>query len=339
MNIFKSVIRFIGRWWWIPVSVTVALVLTPSLTLGAYWLAYNFDKFWPSDDFASFFQAISFHGLVLFVIATIGIPFTLWRGLARQKQSDAAQSGLLDDRYQAGVEMLGNDKLSARLGGIYTLEHVAASDPFTYHIPAMSVLSVVIRSWHVEDGRAGKRDNTTLGNELKEPPEDVCAALGVIGRRSRKQRRIESERRYVVNLRGACLRGWAPFVPLFAPKPDFSNVSFSFADLSNVDLFLVKLARSSFNYANLSGACLRGADLSYAFLSGADLSNASLASANLSKAHLGYVKLSSTDLEQVKGLTQKQINSANIDAQRLPVLTGAVDSDTKRPLTVPPQSH
>lgn len=333
-----------------PVSAAGALVLTVGLTLGLYWLAYSFDELWPNGGFASLFQATSFHGLVLVAIATIGVPFALWRSLTLQKQAEIAlkqadialkqadialkqveiaQSGLLDDRYQTGIELLGHDaKLSVRLGGIYALERVAESDPLTYHIPAMSVLSVFIRNWHIK-----------LDNEQKGLPEDVYAILEVIGRRSRKQHEIELERKYLVNLRGAHLHRWTPDVPLFAPAPDFSNVDFSDADLSEVQLSQVKLANSRFSYANLSGAMLMHADLSHASFVGADLSDVSLAYANLSEASFDWARLSETDLKQASGLTQEQINSAKIDAQRPPVLTDAVDSNTKQPLIVPLQSH
>lgn len=337
-----------------------ALVLTVGLTLGLYWLAYGFGKLWLGDGSASFFQGISFHGLVLIAIATIGVPFALWRSLAlqkqsdmaqkqseialkqskiAQKQSDIAQSGLLDDRYQTGIELLGHAKLSVRLGGIYALERVAESDPLTYHIPTMSVLSAFVRNWHIKHGQEGELDNTAFDNEQKGLPEDVRAILEVIGRRSRKQHEIELERKYLINLRGAHLHRWAPDVLLSAPKPDFSNVDFSNADLSEVDLSLVKLANSRFAYANLSGARFVHADLSHVSLLGADLSETSLAHANLSGASFWLVKLSGTDLKEVKGLTQEQISEAKIDTQHTPVLEDAVDSNTKQPLIVPLQSH
>ena len=374
MNILKPIRCFIRQWWWMLASAVIAFVLIVVLTLGLYWLAYSFDELWLGDSSASLFQGMSLHGLVLVVIATIGVPFALWRSLTLQKQSDTAlkqsdtalrqsdialaqmkiattqaeiavrqaeiaQSGLLDDRYQTGIELLGHAKLSVRLGGIYALEHVAGSDPLTYHIPTMSVLSAFIRNWHIEHEQEGKQDNTALDNEQKKLPEDVRTILEVIGRRSRKQHEIELERKYLVNLRGARLHGWAPGAPLFAPKPDFSNVDFLGADLSEVRLSLVKLVNSIFMYANLSGAMLVHADLSHASFVGADLSDGSLAHANLSGASFGQAKLSSTDLKRAEGLTQEQINSAKIDAQCPPVLEDAVDSNTKQPLIVPLQSH
>lgn len=374
MGVLKSVMCTMRQWWWMPASAIVAFVLIVFLTMGLYWLAYSFDELWLGDSSASLFQEMSLHGLVLVVIATIGVPFALWRSLTLQKQSDTAlkqsdialkqwdialaqmkiattqaeialrqaeiaQSGLLDNRYQTGIELLGHAKLSVQLGGIYALERVAESDPLTYHIPGMSVLSAFVRNWHIKHGQEGEPDNTAFDNEQKGLPEDVRAILEVIGRRSRKQHEIELERKYLVNLRGAHLHRWAPDVLASDPKPDFSNVDFSHADLSNADLSQVKLVHSRFFGANLSGAMLVHADLSHASFADADLSNVSFAHANLSKVSFWLAKLSSTRLEEVKGLTQEQVNEAKIDTQRPPVFTDAVDSNTKQPLIVPLQSH
>ena len=357
-----------------PASAVVAFVLIVFLTIGLYWLAYSFDELWLGDSSASLFQEMSLHGLVLVVIATIGVPFALWRSLTMQKQSDTAleqsdialkqwdialaqmkiattqakiattqaeiaQSGLLDNRYQTGIELLGHAKLSVRLGGIYALERVAESDPLTYHIPGMSVLSAFVRNWHIKYGQEGELDNTAFDNEQKGLPEDVRAILEVIGRRSRKQHEIELERKYTVNLKGAHLHGWEFDVLSCAPEPDFSNVDFSSADLSGVKFFQVKLEYSSFTSANLSGAGFIGVDLSHASFLGADLSDVSFAHVNLSDAYFRWAKFSGTDLKEVKGLTQEQINEAEIDTQRPPVLEDAVDSNTKQPLIVPLQPH
>ena len=46
--------------------------------------------------------------------------------------TETAQQGLLNDRYQQGAEMLGNDVLSVRLGGIYALQRLAEEHPEQY---------------------------------------------------------------------------------------------------------------------------------------------------------------------------------------------------------------
>ena len=342
MNSLKSaVMRSMGRWWcWMPVSAIGALFLILFIALVVQWIASDYRVPFSDAGPELLFVGLGFHGYVLVAIATIGVPFAIWRGLALQQQSEAAskqseaasrqseiaRSHLLNDRYQKGVELLCSEALSARIGGIYTLEQLAKNDPPTYHIPIMSMFSVFVR-------------NSLINNEQKGPPEDVCTILEVIGRRSSKQHEIESERNYTINLKGARLCGWKHYVPFRVPKPDFSNVDFSYADLSQADISLVKLVRSRFVGANLLGAKLFGADLSHAHFFDTDLSDAVLARANLSEVSFSCVKLFGTSLEKADGLTQEQLKFAQIDPQRPPVLTDTVDVITKQPITVPPQSH
>ena len=320
-----------------PVSVVAAFFLIWAIALAPHWFANTFQTSFPDASSESLFFGLGFYGNILMAIAAIGAPLAIWRSLALQKQSEVAQGSLLADRYRTGVEMLGSKVLPVRHGGIHILERVAESDPFTYHIPTMSVLSIFIRDASGTDERDGKQDNTVVDDEQEEPPLDVRTVLEVIGRRSSKQRKIESERKYMVNLRGICLRGWRPDAPTLGPYPDFSNVDFAYADLSKVVLSLLKCSNSQFSGTNLSSARLVHTDLSGAFFIGADLSGTCLAHANLASASFHQAILSETDLKKAKGLTQEQINSARIDAKHPPVLTEAVDAKTKRPLIVPLQ--
>ena len=374
MNSLKSVVRIVRRrWWlWMPVSGIGAFFLIWIIALASHWFASIFQESFSDASPELLFFGLGLYGNILIAIATIGAPLAIWRGLALQKQSEAAlkhseaalkhsdaalkqsdaalkqseialrqseitQGGLLADRYRTGVEMLGSKVLSVRHGGIYVLERVAESDPFTYHIPAMSVLSVFIRDSHGKDEQDGGQDNAIFDNEQKELPPDVRTVLEVIGRRSSKQHQIESEKKYMVNLRGTCLRRWKPDAPTLGPYPDFSNVDFSDADLSQVDLSLMKCANSRFIRTNLSGAWLIHTDLSDASFLMADLSGTRLARANLARANFDWAKLSKTNLGKAEGLTQEQVSSAKIDAQHPPVLTDAVDANTKKPLIVPLQ--
>ena len=359
MNSLKSVVRSVKRrWWlWMPVSGIGAFFLIWAIALATHWVASVFQASFPDASPESLFLGLGSHGNILIAIATIGVPLAIWRGLALQKQSDATlkqsetalkqseialkqseitQGGLLADRYRTGVEMLGSKVLSVRHGGIHILERVAESDPFTYHTPTMSVLSIFIRDSYGKDEQEDQQD-TVVSDEQEEPPLDVRTVLEVIGRRSSKQHEIESERKYMVNLRGTCLRGWKPDAPTLGPYPDFSNVDFSDADLSQVDLSLMKCANSRFIRTNLSGVWFIHTDLSDASFIGADLAGTRLAHANLARANFDWAKLSETNLEKADGLTQEQINSAEIDTQHPPVLTNAVDANTKKPLIVPLQ--
>ena len=64
----------------------------------------------------------------------IALPLAIWRAIVAERQANTAQQGLLNERYQNGAAMLGNEVLSVRLGGIYALQRLAEDHPEQYHI-------------------------------------------------------------------------------------------------------------------------------------------------------------------------------------------------------------
>ena len=70
----------------------------------------------------------------------VALLFAFWRSVVSERrseterrQADTAQQGLLNERYQKGVEMLGSEILTVRLGGIYALQRLAEENPRLYH--------------------------------------------------------------------------------------------------------------------------------------------------------------------------------------------------------------
>ena len=340
MDVPKSVTRAAELLGWLLAGAAIA-ALALAVILGivwtSHWVAGYFQMPFPDGRSASPFSGFGFHGYVLLAIATIGLPIAIWRGYELHKQSSTAQSDLLNERYQKGVEMLGSEDLSVRLGGIYALESLALNEPDTYYIQIMSVLSAFVRNWPTKGGLDREQNDGTSDNEESEPPEDVCAILKVIGRRSSKQLEIEVERKYVVDLLGACLHGWRRDPHGRIVYLNFSRVYFFEADLSDAFLPLTGFAHANFMYADLSNTWFMLADLSNADFIGADLSDAGLGRTDLAGASFGGAKLFGTDLTGAKGLTQRQLNSAEIDPQRPPMLADAVDPITGQPLVVPDQ--
>ena len=63
--------------------------------------------------------------LVLIVGAPLAIGLAVWRSIVAQKQAEVAQEGLLSNRHQRAVEMLGHKFTSVRIGGIRALRDLA----------------------------------------------------------------------------------------------------------------------------------------------------------------------------------------------------------------------
>lgn len=182
------------------------------------------------------------------------------------------EEGKLTDRFSKAVELLGNEKLEIRLGGVYALERIAL-DSQKDHWTVMEVLTAFVR----ENSHKESRDVTITEENLAttaedkfdvdktKPREDIQAIATVIGRR----RWSETESQ-ALDLKSVILTG----------------CNISEATLTRADLREANLVGANLTGANLSGATLLEADLHEAFLNRADLSGANLMEANLDHASL-----------------------------------------------------
>ena len=189
MGIFKSI------WFWL---VVVALLLVAIAVLSIVYLSW-LEGFWNWLREGTVTQAVAEEEIItkesnsttirnigLVVGGMIAIGLAVWRSRVAERQADAAQQqaimsqqqadlaqrGLLNERYQRGVEMLGSAVLSVRIGGIYALRSLAEDYPEQYHIEAMRSLCAFVRN-------PTKYEPQPPGGE-PEPREDVQVALDAI---------------------------------------------------------------------------------------------------------------------------------------------------------------
>lgn len=219
--------------------------------------------------------------------------------------------GKLTDRFSKAVELLGNEKLEIRLGGIYALERIAR-DSQKDHWTVMEVLTAFVREnshkkleefTSQKKGEAGQNQDA---DEVKEKPrEDIQAIMTVINRR----KWVETELPRRLSLTGASLKKY------YLEKANASRADFSEANLSGADLSGANLSEARLNGANLIGANLSDANLSGADLSRADFVEANLIHANLSGANLTGTNLSGADLSVAilgkANLRRAKLNRAN----------------------------
>ena len=196
--------------------------------------------------------------LGLVIAATIALPLAIWRSVvaahqadAARKQSETAQRGLLNERYQKGSEMLGSNVLAVRLGGIYALARLASEHPRDYHMQIVSLLCAFVRHPPVVE-----TDNQDT-NKLR---EDVQAVMTAVGKRSKTQIRIETKRGYSINLIKAVL----------------TDAVLIGANLTGAALVEANLTEAMLAEANLTGAVLDRANLTGAMLYKANLTGADL---------------------------------------------------------------
>ena len=237
----------------------------------------------------------------LVIAGLVALPLAVWRSLvaerqagAAQRQADAAQQSLLNERYQRGAEMLGNEVLSVRIGGVYALQRLAEEHPEQYHIQIIRLFCSFVRHPTKDEGIKA-RSGTEEAPRLR---EDVQAVMAAIGSRQMRQLELEWDANFKLDLRYA----------------DLSSLWLEDANLSEAKLWDVNLCGAMPFRANLSGA-----ELWYANLSRAALDDTNLSGTEFST---GYGEAPAT------GLTQAQLNVARTDPDNPPKLDGVVDAET-----------
>ena len=281
----------------------------------------------------------------LVIAAVIALPLAIWRSIVAARQATTAQLGLLNERYQKGADMLGSEKLTVRLGGIYALAWLDREYPGDYRRPIMSLFCVFVRR---DDSTQIVESDGGSDEEVIDRPvgEDVQEAMRAICNRSEAQIEIEQVAKLRSNLVGANLSGadlqGANLQGANLQGANLSGANLQGANLQGANLRNANLSGADLEEANLSGAILQDADVSDAHLWNANLSGAILQDANLSGAILQDADVSGANLwnADVSGaqlgvssdLTQEEIDRAIADSDNPPDLTGAVDANTGEPL-------
>ncbi|MDA8915142.1 pentapeptide repeat-containing protein [Alphaproteobacteria bacterium] len=321
-DVVEKGMKFYQRWArviWGVISLIIIFVLI--------YFAYCFWG-WLSDGGGESNSAV-LRNISFMVAGIIGLTLAGWRSLIAQKQAETSESGLQNDRYQKGAEMLGNETCSTRLGGIYALERLARDHPKTYHEQIMELLSSFARHPTTDTAIEIEYYNKATSKETYHVRPDVYEAVSAILRCKVAQIKNENgsgknSGSYQTNLSVRYLRSEGP------PYINLTNVKLTGADLSYVDLSGAELNGADLSDADLSdahliGAKLFGAKLIDTKLPGANLTNVNLTNVNLTGAYFAYAclagasllnvnlsnaDLSDADFSDVVWLTQEQLDKA-----------------------------
>lgn len=275
------------RWAWITISTLIPTAVLGVTLAGVF--SETFRDWLLSDESGS--ATIRNLGLVL--AGLIALPLAIWRGLVAEKQANAAQQSLRNERYQKGAEMLGGEELSVRMGGIYALQRLADEHPEEYHVQIMRLFCAFVR-YPTRDDLYD--DDIQVRHVPPFQREDVVTVLRAIGKRDEARKAHEKNVKYRLDL--------------------------STANISRLLLFKV----------NLSGASCIGTQFVKTVLEQANLSEAILELAFLEKTSLRDANLSGTRLHSVTGLIQSQLDQARAYPDNPPKLEGALDAETGLPL-------
>ena len=296
------------RWVWITVSTVI-----PAAVLGvtlAGVLSEAFRDWLLADESGS--TTIRNLGLVL--AGLIALPLAIWRGLVAEKQADAAQRSLRNERYQKGAEMLGSEVLTVRLGGIYALQRLGQEFPEEYHVQTMRLLCAFVRNLTSDMRHKGTLAQSIETSRDSWIREDVLAAMTCIGKRDDFRISLERKAAYRLELAGI--------------------------NLKYLTLLKGNLRKAMLPNSNLSMTMLVNANLSEAFLQESDLTGTDLTDADLSGTLLGASELQTDGRQKVSiyslgpafGISQTQLDQARADPNNPPILFGVLDPNTGQPL-------
>ena len=315
-DLAKSVVRWDGILW--ITLIIIALSIGVALSL-IYWK----DLRGSQDSLGTTIRTVA-----LVIGGVIAAILAMWRSRVAEWQATTAQRGLLNERYQKGAEMLGNEVLSVRLGGIYGLQRLAEEHPEQYHVQVMRLFCAFVRHPIEVEMAAWSSDPFFESPEIR---EDVQAAMEAIGYRSEEGTLLEKQSTFKLNLRGADISK-ARLDKANLAEADFSNADLRHARLIRADLSeailwhadlssvidpeLPVMIPTQLDGANLSGANLMYANLSGARLQGARLCHSNLFEANLSSTFLFLAKLISADVS-LANLTGATLDNANISNAEL----------------------
>lgn len=284
----------------------------------------------------AFLQAIDRNGtrtLILLLAGIVGWYFLIARTDAAKQSAEAAnqnariaEQGLTTERLTRAIELLGEEKTSMRMGGIFGLEQIAESHEEERRKIARILSAYVrelapriekkeergdpppdMRSVAQELHRRIKKYNDE-SEELLRKRRDIEVAVEVLARIASKltyEDRYNKQKRYLCNLRNTELRDFR-FIGMDLSEFDITNSNLTSAWLNSVNFARAILQNVDFKWARLDEACLIGARLD-----GVCLESTTLKKANLSGARLDHGRLSGAHFEYAN-LRCAYLRSANL---------------------------
>ncbi|MEU4567572.1 pentapeptide repeat-containing protein [Micromonospora sp. NPDC023956] len=272
--------------------------------------------------------------IVTALAAVAAVLFTLWFSIDTSRKTDnqikLSRAGQIADRFNRAIDQLGQagpDKLSIRLGGIYSLERIMKDSPDDA-LTIIEVLCAFVRT------NVPRPPGAISASKAPRSAEDIRAAVTVLGRRPNPDPagKLDFTGTQLSLPDLSLARGQLSGTDLIGANlsdTDLGAVDLTSADLHGADLHAADLRSANLTGANLDDAELYGASLFEADLRRANLNGADLRGADLTRADLHGADLSDADLRGAKALTDRMLQCTVVNGlTRLP--TGV-----SRPADVP----
>ncbi len=203
-----------------------------------------------------------------------------------EKQIEVQQKQLRNNRFSSGIELLGNEKESTRIGGAYTLCFLASESPDDYLVLVCEFLCSHIRIL--------TNDEEYQNRYSKKPSNEIRTIITLLFHKDQKGNLIFNN--CIKNLRGA-----------FLPGCNFYN-----AKLNNVKFRDSTLENALFSRALLTNVSFRGTQLKKIKFWQTDLAGVYFNHANLYDVGFWEAKLSDVNFKDAK-IIKADFNKATLD--------------------------
>lgn len=294
--------EFIKKHFWIPSSIIFLIFLFPFVSpLIATWAHFSFGELYtfgidnPKDFYAVWIALFSIGGIA------INIQQNQKRFNNQEQQLDLQTKVQRDNRFAKGIELLGNNNESARIGAAYSLYFLAKDFPEEFRKSTFEVLCAHIRAI------------TTTPKYIEEHFSNTSTEIQSIIDLLFKQTKQGSENSLFKELEANLLHVNFAYADL--SFTDFTGANLSFANLSHTHLRGTNFSNVRFFKTNLSYIDGRGGgifkeavigdtNLCHANLSNCDFSNAILTNVEICNNTIFYetifmdAQIKETDLEK-----------------------------------------
>ncbi|WP_328977226.1 pentapeptide repeat-containing protein [Streptomyces canus] len=202
-----------------------------------------------------------------------------------REQAELTREGQVTDRYIDAIKLLGSEKMTERLGGIYSLERIM-KDSERDHSTIVEVLASFIRQ------RASISEGLKEIDATYRAPEDVHAAITVLSRRPLR------DGEDAILLSDTDLRG----LHMLGGRLDGMTLGGAFLDHGrfwDVSIEKANLTMVSLRNANFYGGSMTGSMLHLARLDDAHLTGVKMVGANMESARFIRTMLQGVDMTGV----------------------------------------
>jgi hypothetical protein len=218
---------------------------------------------------------------------------------ATQRNVKATEEKQVAERFSTAIELLAHKSIHVRLGGIYALEKIAATED-SYYWQVMETLTAYVRE---RSPVPYFNDLHDAGDQPSPIATDIQAVMTVLSRRRYSYQNGED---YRLDLSHTNL-----FLLQLPPQANLAGIDFSHTNLQEAIFKEANLQEAILKEANLQEAILERAEMQAISLEGANMQGAQLAKAKLPKAQLWCTRLQKACLDDA------DLRGANLLAAKL----------------------